>query len=82
MGFLVEAWFHNSVAETVLGLLYSGLTAAGFAGVSTIILQTISWDCVSLDQHKVFVAISPRTEDHIVVTVEARVDWSAGYSAF
>ncbi len=82
MGFVVEAWFHNSVPETVFELLCSGLTAAGFTGVSTLTLQTSSWDCVTLYQHKVFVALSPRTEDHLAVTVKVRVGWSEGYSAF
>lgn len=70
MGFVVEAWFYNSVPKNVLEFLCSGLTG-GFTRLSRLTLQTASWDCVTLDQHKVFLALSPRTEGHLVVTVKA-----------
>lgn len=82
MGFVVEAWFYNCVPKTVLELICSALASAGFSQVGMLTLQTISWNCVILDKHKVLVAFSSRTESHLVVTVQARVDWSEGYWAF
>jgi len=82
MVFVVEAWFRNAVPETVLELLGSGLTTAGFTGVSKLTIQTISWECVTLGQHKIFVGISPRSEDHIAVTVQIRSGGDEAFSAF
>lgn len=82
MGFVVEAWFYNSAPEIILELLCSALTLAGFTGASTLTPQTISWNCVTLEQRKVFVALSSRTENHIVVTVKAETSWNEGYFAF
>ena len=82
MGYVVEAWFHDSVTEAVFELLCSALTIAGFTGVNSLTIQTVSWDCVTLEQHKVFVAISSRTENHLVATIKAELDWSEGYSSF
>ena len=82
MGFVVEAWFYSCVPGTIVKLLGSALTLAGFTGTSMLTPQTSSWDCVKLEQHKVFVSLSSRTEDHVVATIQARVAWSEGYFAF
>jgi hypothetical protein len=81
-GFVVEAWFHNCGSESIFELLCDCLTMAGFGGVNKLTAQTISWDCITLFQHKVFFALSTRTEDHLVVTIQSRLDWDEGYSTF
>lgn len=42
MGFVVEAWFHNSEVETILELLGFALTASGFSKATTLTSQTVS----------------------------------------
>lgn len=37
---------------------------------------------MTLGQQNVLFALGSRTEDHVVVTVKARVSWNEGYSAF
>jgi hypothetical protein len=78
----MEAWFRNSEPETVLELFCCALTGAGFIRVGTPTLHTSSWDCLTLDQHKVFVGFTSRTEDHLVVEIRARTDWNTEYPAF
>ncbi|KAI9132977.1 hypothetical protein ON05_006280 [Acaryochloris sp. CCMEE 5410] len=82
MRLVVEAWFYNSIPQTILELLNSALTLSGFTGTDMLTTHIRSWDSVTLEQHKVFVALNAGTEDHIVVRVQARIGWSEGYSAF
>lgn len=82
MIFVVEAWFRNAVPETVLELLCAGLTTAGFTGVSKLTIKITSWECLTLGQHKIFVGIGPRSEDHLAVTVKIRSGGDEAFSAF
>ncbi|MDX2241830.1 MAG: hypothetical protein NW224_14180 [Leptolyngbyaceae cyanobacterium bins.302] len=82
MEFVVEAWFHNTASETAAEILRYGLAAGGFTPVSMPTSRKSYWDLVTLHQHKVFVALTPRTEDHLVSTVKSRISWDGGYSAF
>lgn len=73
MGFVVEAWFHNTSSDVVAKILRYILAAGGFTPVKTPTTRKDAWNLVTLNQHKVFVTIDPLTENHLDVVVQADV---------
>ncbi|MBD1850467.1 hypothetical protein [Leptolyngbya sp. FACHB-711] len=82
MGFVVEAWFHNTAPEIAAKMLRDGLATGGFTPVKVPPSQKDSWNRVALYQHKVYAALTPQTENHLVATVKSAISWDEGYSAF
>jgi hypothetical protein len=82
MGFVVEAWFHDSAPEAVARIFRSSLATAGFVPITLPTSRKDPWERVTLRQHKVLVALSTETQNYLSATVRARIGWDEGYSAF